>query len=128
MIPVRLNYMNKIRYTSTDCFKEGDIVFVSGIKITSSGSFSYRVPPTRCKITRVNSQSIEVDRNMISYKAPHIYYIEDNYRNTEYTINSNIGKTKEESIDNYNSRLLEEIEKSFNRFKKIENNLTRYLL
>lgn len=124
--------MKKYRYLNTDCFNVGEEVWVTGVKFLPSGRLRYNIRPIRCKITKKSHDWILVESSNLSYYSPSKYYIstpEKNvYYDDEYSLNLNIAKTREEAIENYNYRLISEIEKKFLSFKRFEERAKSRLL
>ena len=122
--------MKKYRYTTTDCFKEGDYVWVSGIKFSTSGRTSYCMKPTKVKIISKTSDYIRFDPYELGYSGPNTYYLDspNNPGYSETSINSNIAKTKEEAIKNFNDRIEEEIEEKYENFRAFERRAKSRLL
>lgn len=126
--------MKKYRYITTDGFKVGDYVWVTGIKFSPSGRIKYRQTPIKCKIKKVSQESIEVDNSSLGYYIPNVYYLDNPddrswaYRGNEYSINSNIANTKEEANENFNQRIIEEIEEKYDSFKSFESRAKYHFL
>lgn len=126
--------MKKYRYTSTTCFKVGEYVWVTGIKVSPSGKRIYMLKPTQCLIKNVFNDRIEVSGNNLDYRIPRVYYLdlpENNvyyYRGEEWAINSNIAIKKEDAIENYNTRLESIIDSAYLRFKNLESWATSFFL
>ena len=116
--------MKVYRYTSTDCFKNGESVWITGLDFTPAGRTRYVVKPIQCKIIEVATDYIVVDNTKLPYYAPNRYYLDgpqhNIYNSKLMGINSNVAKTKEEAIKNYNFRIEEEIEDKYERFRTFE--------
>lgn len=122
--------MEKIKYTTTDCFKVGEMVWVSGIKFHLSGRIKYIIKPTKCEITDIGDDYIKISSNA-GYYAPRIYYLnipEKYRRDLEFLMDYHIAKTKEEAIKNYNLSIEEEIERRYKSFRIFERGAMSRLL
>ena len=123
--------MKKYRYTNTDCFKVGEEVWVTGFKLYPSGRVKYSVMPFLCRIREIKDRYITLESTP-SYYCPTNYYLDSPENNGSYydecSLNKNIAKTKEEAIENYNSRVIQEIENKYKQFRNIEASLKSRLL
>lgn len=120
--------------TSTDNFKVGDYVWISGIGFHSSGRIKYCRRPKRIRIDKVDSNSITVDTD---FQGPYIFFLKNSLPSyltrTDYTSKENmidycISKTQIESIDKFNLMIKESINWRYESFKEFESKVLGYLL
>lgn len=129
--------MKKYRYLNISEFKAGDIIWLSGVCFLPSGRLSYILRPTQRRISEVSGDRVIIgdvgEYGYLPYKVPTHYTLDlpdgiDNVQRNRYAINSNIAGSKEESIENFNQRLREELEEIQSRYQTIERNISRFFM
>lgn len=123
--------MIKIRYTSTDCFKTGDSVWVIGVSCTAVGNIKYLVRPHKCVITKVEPGYICLMSPTCT--IPDKYNLDPNpelflHFNADCSLNCNVAKTCEEAIENFNLRIKSIIDEKYEEFDKFRTKMLSLLI
>ena len=126
-----------LKICSTKNFKKGDTLWFCNFELQPSGRTKNNIKPRSIKVTKVYQDRIEVDlgNDYGSWGLSRVYNIDSDDKNLsfgDWDYNSSLGVhisfSKEESEMKYNKMIEEAIEKSYQKFKRIEFVLQRMFL